>query len=68
MTKGGLKSVVYEMEKKSGRRFLIDSGLPYHMTRNLDNFIVTLDEFEYVKLEKVCVRRGCRLARIGVVG
>jgi len=67
VTKGGLVSAVYEMEKKSGKRFKLDDSIPYHMTRNLDNLIATLDEFEYVKLEKVCMKHGCRLARIGRV-
>jgi selenophosphate synthetase-related protein len=67
VTKGGLVAVVYEMEKKSGRRFKLDAKLPYHMSRNLDNFIVTLGENQYVNLEELCMKHGCRLARIGEV-
>jgi selenophosphate synthetase-related protein len=67
VTKGGLVSVVYEMGMKSGRKFTLFADIPYHRTRNLDNFIVTLDEFEYVNLEKICAKHGCPLARIGTV-
>ena len=66
VTKGGLVSVVYEMEKKSGRRFVLDE-VPYPRTRNLDNFLATLSEFEYVTLAGICSRNGCRLIRIGTV-
>jgi selenophosphate synthetase-related protein len=67
VTKGGLVAVVYEMEKKSGRKFKLDEGLPYHMSRNLDNFIATMDWSQYEKLDGICKKRGCRLARVGVV-
>ncbi|MBD3388876.1 MAG: hypothetical protein GF416_07395 [Candidatus Altiarchaeales archaeon] len=66
VTKGGLKAVVHEMQSKSGLKFELDD-VPYPMTRNLDNFIVTLPEFEYVSLEKVCSDRVCRLTRAGRV-
>ncbi len=67
VTKGGLVSVVYEMSEKSGREFKLGENLPYPTTRNLDNFIVTLPEYEYVTLEGVCSKYGCRLCRIGRV-
>jgi selenophosphate synthetase-related protein len=67
VTKGGLISVVYEMEKKSGKKFRLEESLPFHMSRNLDNFIVTLDEKQYTKLEKVCAKHGCMVVRIGRV-
>jgi selenophosphate synthetase-related protein len=68
VTKGGLVSVVYEMETKSGRKFKLNEDIPYHRTRNLDNFIVTLTEHEYTSLGKVCAKHGCTLKRIGNVG
>jgi len=68
VTKGGLTAVVYEMEKKSGRRFKINDDIPYHRTRNLDNFIVTLNEYEYVTLAQICSQHKCKLTRIGTVG
>ena len=67
VTKGGLVSVIYEMESKSGRKFKLNESLPYPMTRNLDNFIVTLSEYEYVNLGRICVRHNCRMTRIGAV-
>jgi selenophosphate synthetase-related protein len=67
VTKGGLAGAVREMEGKSGTGFRLDGGIPYHMGRNLDNFLVTLPESEYAILEGVCARRGCPLLRIGKV-
>lgn len=66
VTKGGLVSVVYEMETKSNRKFRL-AGIPYPVTRNLDNFILTLPDSEYTKLKKACFKHDCRLCRIGVV-
>ncbi|MFH1056135.1 MAG: AIR synthase related protein [Candidatus Altiarchaeota archaeon] len=66
VTKGGLVSVVYEMEAKSGRKFQL-TDVPYPMARNLDNFIVTLSELEYINLEKTCMKHKCKMTRIGVV-
>ncbi|MFH1404011.1 MAG: AIR synthase related protein [Candidatus Altiarchaeota archaeon] len=68
VTKGGLVSVVYEMSEKSGNRFTLSADLPYPMARNLDNFIITLSEYDYVSLEKICSKHDCRLFRIGTVG
>ncbi len=67
VTKGGLVSVVYEMERKSGRRFVLERNIPFHMSRNLDNLIVTLPEAEYAKLDRICVKHCCRLTKIGRV-
>jgi len=67
VTKGGLRAVVREMEWKSGRKFKLEDNLPYPSGRNLDNFIATLTEHEQAKLEKICAKNGCRLARIGRV-
>ena len=67
VTKGGLVSVVYEMEKKSKRKFKLDESLPYPVTRNLDNFIITLNEREYAKLEEIAGKKKCRIEKIGVV-
>lgn len=66
VTKGGLSAVVYEMEAKAAVKFRLDE-VPYPVSRNLDNFIATLPEFEYVNLEKACTQHGCRLAKIGEV-
>ncbi|MCX6695412.1 MAG: AIR synthase related protein [Candidatus Altiarchaeota archaeon] len=67
VTKGGLVSVVYEMEEKSGRKFWLNEKLPYPLARNLDNFIVTLDAGEFKKLESIALKKKCRIEKIGVV-
>jgi len=67
VTKGGLVSAVYEMEQKSERRFQLEDKLPYSLTRNLDNFILTLPQKEYAKLEKTSAKNKCALHKIGAV-
>lgn len=67
VTKGGLVSVVYEMERKSGGKFRLADDIPYPLTRNLDNFIVTLNERNYLRLAEVCGSKGCPHLKIGYV-
>jgi len=67
VTKGGLVSVVYEMEKKSGRKFKLSNQLEFPLTRNMDNFLLTLGPDEYGRLERLCANK-CALAEIGSVG
>lgn len=67
VTKGGLISVIYEMEKKSGRKFSIKGEIPFSLTRNLDNFIVSLPKSEFSKVEKICKENKCPLVEIGAV-
>jgi selenophosphate synthetase-related protein len=67
VTKGGLISVAYEMQKKSKRKFNIKKELPYPPGRNLDNFILALPLGEYKKIEKIAAENKCGLERIGVV-
>ncbi|MFH0859968.1 MAG: AIR synthase related protein [Candidatus Altiarchaeota archaeon] len=67
VTKGGLVSVVYEMERKSGRKFKLEEKIPYSITRNLDNFLVTLPEQELHRLEKICRKHDCPHTTIGRV-
>ena len=67
VTKGGLISVVYEMQQKSKRKFKLDKNQPYPITRNLDNFIITLNKKEYATLEKIAVKKKCALNKIGCV-
>ncbi len=66
VTKGGLVSSAYEMQTKSGQSFSI-SSYPYHRTRNLDNFLLTLDEGDASRLERICSREGVAFHRIGAV-
>ncbi|MFH1125769.1 MAG: AIR synthase related protein [Candidatus Altiarchaeota archaeon] len=67
VTKGGLVSVVYEMEKKSRKKFKLKNNIQYSLTRNLDNFILTLPTEEYEKLKKISEKNKCRIEKIGVV-
>lgn len=68
VTKGGLVSVVYEMQSKSGRQFKLNENMPYPVTRNLDNFILTLREKEFERLKCLIKSKDCKIERIGVVG
>ncbi|MFC2162921.1 AIR synthase related protein [Candidatus Altiarchaeota archaeon] len=66
VTKGGITGVVHEMQEKSGRMF--ELGEPTHsLTRNLDNFLITLAEGECVRLKAISEDMGCPLEVIGVV-
>jgi len=67
VTKGGLISVVYEMEKKSRTSFSLLPSVPFPLSRNMDNFILTLREEEYIKLEELCKHNSCPVWRIGEV-
>lgn len=67
VTKGGLISTVYEMEQKSGLEFELDE-LSLPLTRNLDNFLVSVSEKEYEKMAEICKRNDCRILKIGMVG
>lgn len=67
VTKGGLVSTVYEMEKKSQKKFDLVDNIPYSTTRNLDNFLVTLPAGEVDTVKKVCKKHNCPLEIIGEV-
>ena len=67
VTKGGIASAVHEMEKKSGKKYNLKDKMPYPLTRNLDNFILTLPREEYKKLEEICQKTNCPIERIGEV-
>ena len=67
VTKGGIVSVVYEMEQKSGKKFKLKDKLDYPLSRNLDNFMLTLKGVEFEKLENLAGKNKCALEKIGVV-
>ena len=67
VTKGGLVSVIYEMEKKSGRKFNLNEKLPCPMSRNLDNFMLTLPGKDYARLERIAKKKNCEVQPIGDV-
>jgi len=54
VTKGGLISAVYEVCEKSGRDYELSENIPFSLTRNLDNFLISLPEKECKKIEKIC--------------
>ena len=66
VTKGGLVPTIYEIGKESGMEFELDEiDLP--LTRNLDNFLISLQEKEYKKVLKICKKKCCRIWKIGQV-
>jgi selenophosphate synthetase-related protein len=66
VTKGGLISCIHEMEVKSRKKFKIDE-YPYHKTRNLDNFLITLSEQDYNSLNEGKFKEKIQINRIGTV-
>lgn len=67
VTKGGLISTVYEICEKSEVDFELERETPFSMTRNLDNFLVSVSERGYEKILKICEKRNCEIHRIGNV-
>ena len=67
VTKGGLVSAVYEICEKSDVKYKFEKDIPYSMTRNLDNFIVSVAEKDYENIKKVCDGLGCRIETVGRV-
>jgi len=66
VTKGGLVSCVYEISEKSGVEFKLNSdSIPYSMTRNLDNFLVSVSERNCEKIIGICERNRCEIVVIG---
>lgn len=66
VTKGGLISTIYEMEEKSGLEFELDK-IPLPLTRNLDNFLISISEKEYEKISEICRKNNCSLLRVGMM-
>jgi len=67
VTKGGLVSTLYEISEKSGMEFELEKKIPFPMTRNLDNFLISIPETDYKILLEICRGRGCDVHKIGVV-
>jgi len=67
VTKGGLISAIYEMEKKSGLKFTLDDNIPVSTTRNLDNFLVAVSPGDYEKIGAIAEKNGCAIYRIGSI-
>ena len=66
VTKGGLSAQIYEMEKKSNKSFNV-CEIEYPMSKNLDNFLVTLKQKDYPTVSRICEKHDCKLLDIGVV-
>ncbi|HIE34084.1 MAG TPA: hypothetical protein EYP86_02970 [Candidatus Altiarchaeales archaeon] len=67
ITKGGLVSTLYEISKKSGLGFDINSDIEFSVTRNLDNFLVFISPEEWRNLLKMCKKKDLSVLRIGRV-
>ena len=67
VTKGGLVSTLYEISKKSGVEFELKKTLPFTMTRNLDNFLISVSGENYEKIVRICMKNKCRILRVGTV-
>ncbi len=67
VTKGGLIPTVYEMSQKSGREFKLDDGLKLPLTRNMDNFLISVPEEAAGEITEVCRINKCEYYRIGSV-
>jgi selenophosphate synthetase-related protein len=67
VTKGGLFSTVYEVCDKSGRDYRLEKEIPFSMTRNLDNFLVSVSEGGYRDIIRICRESDCEVQRVGVV-
>jgi selenophosphate synthetase-related protein len=65
VTKGGLISAVYEICTKSGVEYVLEKEVPFSLTRNLDNFLVSVSEKDELKILEICAKARCPQARIG---
>jgi len=65
ITKGGLMATVREVGEKSGLKPTLIDELPFHRTRNLDNFLITTDKDQYPKIEKICTKGRVSAVKIG---
>ena len=67
VTKGGLIATLQEISEKSGVGFKLEEEIPFPMTRNLDNFLVSISPDDYTTLETICKKEKCWIAKIGDV-
>lgn len=67
VTKGGLISTIYEVCDKSGRDYRLEKTIPFSMTRNLDNFLVSVSREEYERILDICKRNDCGVVEVGRV-
>ncbi len=67
VTKGGLVSTVYEMEKKSGLEFKLNKNPLLSMTRNLDNLLVAVSPDDCEGIQAIAEKNKCRTYKVGEV-
>lgn len=67
VTKGGLVSTLYELSKKSGREFGIREDIPFPLSRNLDNFLVSVSPGSLERIMAVCGVKNCSVTEVGRV-
>lgn len=68
VTKGGLVSTLYEISEKSVVEFeLKKERIPFPMTRNLDNFLISVPGGNYEKISEICMKNKCKILRVGKV-
>ena len=65
VTKGGLISAIYEICKKSKVEFTLEKDVAFSLTRNLDNFLVSVSEKDKKKIKELSAKANCPVARIG---
>ena len=67
VTKGGLIPTIYEMSQKSGKKFNINKDLKVPLTRNLDNFLLSVPKESTDIIIEMCMRNNCPYHKIGYV-
>ncbi|OYT55222.1 MAG: hypothetical protein B6U72_00275 [Candidatus Altiarchaeales archaeon ex4484_2] len=67
VTKGGLNPTMYEMSEKSGREFDTLEGIPLPVTRNLDNFLLSVSGENKKEIKEIAERNKCLLYELGSV-
>lgn len=67
VTKGGLAATIYEICEKSGIKFKLEDSIPFPMTRNLDNFLISISPDDYSKAKRICSEKRCWIVKIGEV-
>jgi len=65
VTKGGLISTLYEISKKSKVKYKLGEKISFSMTRNLDNFLISIKEREYEKIREIAKRNNCLILKVG---
>ena len=67
VTKGGLISAVYEISEKSSAKFVLEEKPPFSVTRNLDNFLLSVPEKSFQEIRDICKKTGCSFVAVGKI-